>query len=120
MTVVEDPRPGSRGGTRILSADDVLVAAIGLVLAGAGLPEAAISPDGHAAGTGFVAARVVRAAYPHAAVTWFEDGGPTGDPGGPAGGLRDCERALSRAGFHTEYRADSTGGYLLACRKRRF
>jgi hypothetical protein len=71
-------------------------------------------PNGHAAGTGFVAARVVGAAHPRAAVTWYEDGKPTGDLDGPTGKLRDCEWALRRAGFQVEYTAANTGGYLLA------
>lgn len=114
MTVVEDPQPGSRGSMRIPSADDVLIAAIGLVLAGAGLTEAATFPNGHAAGTGFVAARVVGAAHPRVTVTWYEDGKATDGPDGPAGKLHDCERALRRAGFHVEYTAANTVGYLLA------
>jgi hypothetical protein len=96
------------------SADDVLVTAIGLVLAGAGLPEAATLPNGHAAGTGFAAARVIGAAHPRAAVTWYEDGKTTGGLDGSAGKLHDCEQALRRAGFHVEYTAANTGGYLLA------
>ena len=115
----EGRRPGSRGDALTPSADDVLVTAIGLVLAGAGLPEAATLPNGHEAGTGFVAARVVEAAHPRATVTWYEDGKPTGDPDGPAGKLRDCERALRRAGFHAEYTAADTGGYLLTWRRGR-
>jgi hypothetical protein len=111
MTVVEDPRLGSRGSARIPSAGDVLIAAIGLVLTGAGLPEAVTLLNGHAAGTGFVAARVVGAAHPRAAVTWYEDGKPTGGPDGPAGKLHGCEQALRRAGFHVEYTAANTGGY---------
>jgi hypothetical protein len=101
------------------SADDVLVTAIGLVLAGAGLPEAATLPNGQAAGTGFVAARVIGAAHPRAAVTWYEDDKATGGPDGPAGKLRDCKQALRRAGFHVEYTTEITGGCLLAWRKRR-
>lgn len=101
------------------SADDVLVTTIGLVLAGAGLPEAATPQSVHTAGTGFLAVTVTGAAHPRAAVTRYEDGKPTGGPDGPAGKLRDCERALRKAGFYIEYRADTTGGYLLAWRKRR-
>jgi hypothetical protein len=80
------------------SADDVLIAAIELVLTGAELPEAGTLPNGHTPGTGFVAASVAGAAHPRAAVTWYEDGKPTGGPDGLAGKLRDCERALRRAG----------------------
>jgi hypothetical protein len=96
------------------SADDVLVAAIELALTGAGLPQAATSPDGHATATGFAVALVAGAAAPRAAVTWYEDGLPAGGPDGPAGKLRDCEQALRRAGFHVEYTAADTGGHLLA------
>jgi hypothetical protein len=98
----------------IPSADDVLVIAIGLVLAGAGLLETATAQNGHAAGTGFLAVLVTGAAHPRATVTWYEDGKPTGDPDGPTGKLRDCEHALRRAGFHVEYTAANTGGCLLA------
>jgi hypothetical protein len=112
--VVEGPRPGSRGETRIPSADDVLIAAIGLVLAGAGLPQVVTLRNGHEAGTGFAAAPVAGAAPSRAAVTWHEDGKPTGDPDRSAGKLRDCEQALRRAGFHVEYMAANAGRYLLA------
>jgi hypothetical protein len=95
------------------SADGVLVAAIGLVLTGAGLPQAATRYNGDGAGTGFLAAPVAGAAAPRAAVTWYEDGKPTGDTDAPAGKLRDCEQALRRAGFHVEYTTETTGGYLL-------
>jgi hypothetical protein len=115
MTVADDPRPGSRGSTRIPSGGDVLIAAIDLVLTGAGLHKAAVRHgQSYAAETGFLVAPVTGAAYPHAMVTWREDGMPTGDPDGPAGKLRDCERALRRAGFHVEYTTGSTGGCLLA------
>jgi hypothetical protein len=113
QTMVEDPRPGSRGSTRIPSADDVLVAASELVLAGAGLPKAAVR-HGHAAGTGFLVAPVTWAAHPRAAVTWYEEGEPTCGTDGPAGKLRDCEQALRRAGFHVEHTTEATGGRLLA------
>jgi len=92
------------------SADGVLVAAIGLVLTGAGLPEVATLQNGHGPGTGFLAVPVTGAATPRAAVTWYEDGMPAGGPDEPAGKLRDCERALRRAGFHVEYATQSTGG----------
>jgi hypothetical protein len=95
-------------------ANDVLVTAIGLVLAGAGIPEAATLRNGHGPGTGFLVAPVTGAAHPRAAVTWYEDGKLTGDPDEPTGKLLDCERALRRAGFHVEYTAANTGGYLLA------
>jgi hypothetical protein len=98
------------------SADGVLVAAIGLVLTGAGLSEMAALQNGHETGTGFLAVPVTGAATPRAAVTWYEDGMPAGGPDEPAGMLRDCERALRRAGFHVEYATQSTGGYLLARR----
>ena len=115
MTAVEDPRPGSRGSTRIPSGGDVLIAAIELVLRGAGLPKAAVRHGhSHAAGTGFLVAPVTGAAYPRATVIWYEDGKPTGDPDGPVGKLRDCERALRRAGFHVEYTTETTAGCLLA------
>ena len=39
------------------SADDVLAAAVGLVLTGAGLPEATALPDGLGTATGFLASR---------------------------------------------------------------
>jgi hypothetical protein len=121
MTVVEDPRPGSRGGTRIPSPDDVLIAAIGLVLAAAaGLPEAAIPHNGHGTATGFLAARVAGAAHSRAAVTWYEDGKPSGAPDGPSGKLRDCERALRRAGFQVEYTGEITAGCLTVWRKGSF
>lgn len=119
MTVVEDPRHGSRGGTRMPSADDVLVAAIELVLAGAGLPEAATHHSEGDAGTGFLAAPVAGAAVPRAAITWYEDGQAVGGQDWPAGRLRDCEQVLTRAGFHVEYTTEATGGRLLARRKLR-
>jgi hypothetical protein len=119
MTVVEDPRPGSRGNTRMPSADAVLVPAIELVLVGAGLPKAALGRDGHATGTGFLAAPVEGAAHPRVTVTWYEDDKPTGRPEGPAGKLRDCEQALRRAGFLVEYTAEGTSGYLFAWRSGR-
>lgn len=96
------------------SASDVLIAAIGLVLTGAGLPEAATLQNGHGPGTGFVAAPVTGAAAPHAAVTWYEEGKPIGGTDAAAGKLRDCERALRRAGFQVEYTAADTDGHLLA------
>jgi hypothetical protein len=99
------------------SADDVLVAAIELALTGAGLPQAATLPDGHATGTGFAVALVAGAAAPRAAVTWYEDGLPAGGPDGPAGKLRDCEQVLRLAGFHVEYTTETTHGYLLAWRR---
>src|SRR6185437_5358144 len=58
MTVNEDRQPGSRGCTLMPSANDVLIAAVELVIAGAGLPKAAVIGDGHPAGTGFLAAPV--------------------------------------------------------------
>jgi hypothetical protein len=119
MTVVEDPEPGPRGSARLPSADDVLVAAIGLVLTGAGLPEAATRQDWDDAGTGFLAVPVTGAATPRATVTWYEGGKPTDGEDAPAGKLRDCEQALRRAGFHVEYTAEGTGGRLLAWRRRR-
>jgi len=106
MTVVEDPRPGSRGSARIPSSDDVLVAAIGLVLVGTGLPKAAIARNGHAAGTGFLAAPMEGVAHPRVTVTWYEDGKATDGPDGPAGKLCDCEQALRRAGFQAEIREE--------------
>jgi hypothetical protein len=114
MTVVEDPRPGSRGSAQIPPADEVLVAAIELVLAGAGLPKAAVARKGHAAGTGFLATPVEDVTDPRVTVTWYEDGKATDGPDRPAGKLRDCERALHRAGFQVEYTAANTGGRLLA------
>ena len=119
MTVVENPRPGSRGSARIPSADEVLIAAIELVLAGAGLPKAAVARNGHAAGSGFLTAPVEGLAHPRVTVTWYEDGKPTGGPDGTAGKLLDCEWALRRAGFHVEYTAANTDGYLLAWRSGR-
>jgi hypothetical protein len=101
------------------SADDVLVTAIRLVLAGAGLQEAATLPNGHAAGTGFWAARVVEAKDPRATVTWYDDGKPSDGLDEPTEKLRDCEQALRRAGFHVEYTAADTGGYLLAWQRGR-
>jgi hypothetical protein len=85
------------------SADGVLVAAIGLVLTRAGLPELATLQNGHTTGTGFLAVLVTGEAAPSAAVTWYEDGQPPVGPAGPTGKLRDCEQALRRAGFHVEY-----------------
>jgi len=117
MAVVEDPERGPRGSARLPSADDVLVAAIELVLGGTGLPQAAVARKGQAMGTGFLAAQVEGAAQPRVTVTWYEDGKPTGSPDGPVGKLRDCEQALQRTGFHVEYTAANTGVYLLAWRK---
>jgi hypothetical protein len=101
----------------IPSAGDVLATAIGLVLAGAGLPEAATPQNGHTGGTGFLAVLVAGEMTPRAAVTWHEDGKPTGGTDGPAGKLRDCEQALRRAGFHIEYTTDAAGARLLAWRR---
>jgi hypothetical protein len=101
------------------SADGVLVAAIGLVLTGAGLPEAATHQGADGAGAGFLAIPVAGTTFPRAAVTWYEDGKPTGGPDGPAGKLRDCEQALRRAGFHVEYTTETVGGPLLAGRRTR-
>lgn len=98
------------------SANGVLVAAIGLVLTGAGLPEAATHQNGDAAGTGFLAAPVMGVAHPRATVTWYESGKPTCGLDGAAGNLRDCEQALCRAGFHVEYTTEATGGSLLTWR----
>jgi hypothetical protein len=105
-------RPGSRGVARIPSAGDVLVYAIGLALTGAGLPEADTLPDGHAAGTGFLAVPLAGETRSRAAVTWYEDGAP-------AGRIRDCERALLRAGFDVEYAAEAAGGRLFVWRRSR-
>lgn len=102
------------------SADDVLAAAVGLVLTGAGLPEAAALPDGLGTGTGFLACPAPAGVDPRAAVTWYEDGRPAGGADAPAGRLRDCEQALRRAGFHVEYTtSETTGGCLLAWRRTR-
>jgi len=117
--VNEGRRPGSRGDALTPSADDVLVTAIGLVLAGAGLPEAATLPNGHAAGTGFVVARAVGAKDPRATVTWYEDGKPADGLDEPTEKLRNCEQALRRAGFHVECTAADTGEYLLAWQRGR-
>jgi hypothetical protein len=101
------------------SADDVLVAAIELVLTGAGLPKATVAGDGHPAGTGFLAIPMKGAATPRAAVTWYEDVKPTCGPDGPGRKLRDCEHALRRAGFRVEYTMESAGGCLLAWQRTR-
>lgn len=101
------------------SAGDVLATAIGLVLTGAGLPEAATPQNGPAARTGFLAVLVAAETTPRAAVTWYEDGKPTDGADAPAGKLRDCEQALRRAGFHVEYTTETTGGRLLAWRTTR-
>jgi hypothetical protein len=114
MTAVEDPRPGPRGTARIPSADDVLVSAIELVLAGTGLPKAPVVGKGLATGTGFLATPMEGVAHPRVTVTWYEDGKAADGPDGPAEKLRDCDRALRRAGFQVEYTAANTGGYLLA------
>jgi hypothetical protein len=119
MAVVDGPRPGSWGGARIPAADGVLVAAVGLVLTGAGLPEVAILRDGEAAGTGFLAVALAGEARPRAAVTWYEDGMLAGGPDAPAGRIGDCERALLRAGFRVEYAAGTAGGCLVAWRRSR-
>jgi hypothetical protein len=101
------------------SPGDVLIAAIGLVLTGAGLPEAATRQDWDDFGTGFLAVPVTGAETPRAAVAWYEDSKPTGGADAPAGKLRDCEQALRRAGFHVEYTTEGTGGRLLVWRRRR-
>jgi hypothetical protein len=112
-------RPGSRGGTLMPSADDVLAAAIGLVLAGAGFPEVAILAN-RACGRDRVPGHLgPGAAHPCASVTRYDDGKPAGAPDEPAGKLLDCERALRRAGFRVEYKAEGTAGYLLTWRKGR-
>ena len=114
MTAVEDPEPGPRGSGRLPSADDVLVAAIELVLGGTGLPKAAVAREGQATGTGFLATPVEGVGHPRVMVTWYEDGKAADGPDGPAEKLRDCDRALRRAGFQVEYTAANSGGYLLA------
>lgn len=114
MTVVEDPEPGPRGSGRLPSADDVLVAAVELVLAGTGLPKAAVAGNGQATGTGFLATPMEGVAHPRVTVTWYEDGKASDGPDGLTEKLRDCERALRRAGFQVERAAAETGGYLLA------
>lgn len=121
MTAVsEESSAGRRRGVaRIPSAGDVLVYAIVLALTGAGLPEADTLPDGHAAGTGFLAVPRAGETRSRAVVTWYEDGTPTGVPGAPAGRIRDCERALLRAGFDVEYAAETAGGCLIASRRSR-
>jgi hypothetical protein len=96
-------------------ADVVLVAAIGLVLTGAGLSEATAHQDD--AGTGFLAVPVTGAATPRASVAWYEGGKPTSRMDAPAGKLRDCEQALRRAGFGVEYTTETAGGCLLAWRR---
>jgi hypothetical protein len=101
------------------SVDGVLVAAIGLVLMGAGLPEAATLPSGDGPGIGFLAVPVAGAATPRAAVTWYEVGEPTCVTDVLSGKLRDCEQALGRAGFHVEYTTETTGGCLLVWRRTR-
>jgi hypothetical protein len=98
------------------SAEDVLIAAVGLVLTGAGLSEAPVFRKGSGTGTGFLAALVVGAAYPCVAVTWYEDGEQTSAPDRTAGKLRNCELALRRAGFQVEYTAEGTAECLLAWR----
>jgi hypothetical protein len=81
------------------SADGVLVAAIVLVLTGAGLPEVATLQNGHRTGTGFLAVLVTGEAAPRAAVTWYEDGKRAGlrpATGGPvAVGTAAPRRAAS-------------------------
>jgi hypothetical protein len=114
-----DSHPSSRGGAQMPPADDVLIAAIELALTGAGLPKAAEVRDKHAVGTGFSVVPVAGAAYPRAAVTWYEADEPVADPAGTAGRLRDCEQALRRAGFHVEYTAADTGDHLLAWQRGR-
>lgn len=114
MTVVEDPEPGPRGSGRLPSPDDVLAAAIELVLAGTGLPKAVVAGKGQATGTGFLATPMEGVAHPRVTVTWYEDGEAADGPDGPAEKLRDCDRALRRAGFQVEYTVANTGGYLLA------
>jgi len=101
------------------SADGVLVAAIELVLAGAGLPKVAVAGDEHPTGTGFQVVPVTGTMHLRAGVTWYEDGKPTGGPNAPARTLRDCEQALRRAGFHVEYTTETTGVCLLAWRRTR-
>jgi hypothetical protein len=114
VMVVGDPKPGPRGSARLPSAQDVLVSAIELVLAGTGLSNAAVTRKGQATGTGFLAAPMGGVAHPRVRVTWYEDSKAADGPDGPAEKLRDCERALRRAGFQVEYTAADTGGYLLA------
>lgn len=114
MMVVGDPEPGPRGSARLPTAEDVLVSAIELVLAGTGLPKAAVARKGQATGTGFLAAPMKSVAHPRVRITWYEDGEAADGPDGPAEKLRDCERALRRAGFQVEHTAADTGGYLLA------
>jgi hypothetical protein len=101
------------------SADDVLVAAIELVLTGAGLPKVTVAGDGHPVGTGFLAAPVEGGALPRASVTWHENGVPAGASDSPAGKLRNCEQALRRAGFHVENSTETTGECLLTRRGTR-
>lgn len=117
--MAEGTRPGLRGIARIPSADGVLVAAIGLVLTGAGLPGVATFRTGEATGTGFLAVTLAGEERPRAAVTWYEDGSLAVGPDAPAGRIGDCERALLRAGFHVEYAPGTAGGGLVAWRRSR-
>lgn len=119
MTVVEGTQFGSRGRVRVPAADDVLVAAVGLVLKGAGLPEAIAAQNGRAAGIGFLAVPVAGAAHLRVSVTWHEDGEPSGGLDAPAGELHACERAFRRAGFHVEMTTEAAGRRLLAWRRLR-
>jgi hypothetical protein len=101
------------------SPGDVLVAAIGLLLTGAGLPESATLQNGRKTGTGFLAVPVTGEATPRAVITWYEDDKSPSGADTRADKLRDCEQALRRAGFHVEYTTEAAGGRLLAWRRTR-
>lgn len=120
MTVVEGSRFGSRGRAQIPSADDVLIAAIELVLTGAGLPKALEMRHRHEPETGFVIEPVAGAGHTRAVIAWREEGEPVAATAEPAGKLSDCEQALRRAGYHVEYTTEINGGCLLASRIRRY
>jgi hypothetical protein len=97
--------PGSQGSTRIPSADDVRVAAIELVLSGAGLPKVGLVHDGHPAGAGFQVVPLTGAAKTYAAVSWYKDGKPGKASDGLAEMLGACERVSAGRDFMSSIRS---------------
>jgi hypothetical protein len=95
------------------------VAAIELVLSGAGLPKVGLVHDGHPAGAGFQVVPLTGAAKTYAAVSWYKDGKPGKASDGLAEMLGACERALRRAGFHVEYQVEASVEFLRAWRESR-
>lgn len=117
MTVVKSRSPAQEGA-EWPPADGVLVAAIGLALAGPGLPEAATDHNGDGAGAGFPAVPL-KGAKTARCDHLVRGCKPTGDTEASVRTFRDCEQALSRARVHVEYTAEIHGECLIASCKAR-